>query len=65
MKVSEKNWVGIEPMKKKRSLFEELKQGIEEINQWRAGKITLKTYTVEKNALPAATQKSSGIRTES
>ncbi len=34
----------------KRNLFEELKQGIEEINQWREGKITLKTYKVEKSA---------------
>lgn len=33
---------------KKRNLFEELTQGIEEINQFRAGKITLKTYRVEK-----------------
>lgn len=28
----------------KRNLFEELTQGIEEINQFRTGKITLKTY---------------------
>ncbi|WP_306537113.1 DNA-binding transcriptional regulator [Geobacter sp.] len=33
---------------KKRNLFEELTQGIEEINQFRAGKVTLKTYRVEK-----------------
>lgn len=33
---------------KKRNLFEELTQGIEEINQFRSGKITLKTYRVEK-----------------
>lgn len=33
---------------KKRNLFEELTQGIEEINQFREGKITLKTYRVEK-----------------
>lgn len=32
----------------KRNLFEELKQGVEEINQWREGKITLKTYKLEK-----------------
>jgi putative transcriptional regulator len=32
----------------KRNLFEELKQGIEEISQWREGKITLKTYKVER-----------------
>lgn len=33
---------------KKRNLFEELTQGIEEINQFRTGKITLKTYRGEK-----------------
>lgn len=32
----------------KRNLFEELKQGIGEINQFRAGKLTLKTYRVEE-----------------
>jgi putative transcriptional regulator len=45
----------MEPMKKKRSLFEELKQGIEEINQHLTGKITLKTYTVEKKTMPEVT----------
>ena len=38
-------------MNKKRSLFEELKQGIEEINANKAGKITLRTYKV-KNKPP-------------
>lgn len=42
-------------MKKKRNLFEELVQGIEEINQHLEGKITLKTYTVEPKAKPEVT----------
>jgi putative transcriptional regulator len=37
----------------KRRLFDELVQGIEEINQHLAGKITLKTYTVERTPRPA------------
>jgi putative transcriptional regulator len=37
----------MEPMKK-RNLFEELSQGIEEINRFREGKITLKSYKVEQ-----------------
>jgi putative transcriptional regulator len=37
----------MEPMKK-RNLFEELSQGIEEINLFRAGKLTLKSYKVEQ-----------------
>lgn len=40
---------------KKRNLFEELKQGIEEINQHLAGKITLKSYSVEQQQLPEVT----------
>jgi putative transcriptional regulator len=40
---------------KKRSLFNELMHGIEEINQHLAGKITLKTYTLEKKAMPEIT----------
>lgn len=39
----------MEPMKK-RNLFEELTQGIEEINRFRAGKLTLKSYKVEQSA---------------
>jgi putative transcriptional regulator len=45
----------MEPMKKKRRLFDELVQGIEEINQHLAGKITLKTYTVEPVKKPEMT----------
>ncbi len=45
----------MEPMKNKRNLFEELVQGIEEINQWREGKVTLKTYTVESMSFPEVT----------
>jgi putative transcriptional regulator len=32
---------------KKRRLFDELMEAAEDINQWREGKITLKTYTVD------------------
>lgn len=39
----------------KRNLFDELKQGIEEIEQWRGGKITLKNYTVSPKAKPEVT----------
>lgn len=42
-------------MKKKRNLFEELVQGIEEINQDLEGKITLKTYTPESKSMPDIT----------
>lgn len=42
-------------MKKKRDIFEELAQGIEEINQHLAGKITLKTYTVESRPMQEVT----------
>jgi putative transcriptional regulator len=45
----------MEPMKNKRNIFDELMQGIEEINQHLAGKITLKTYTVESNTMPEVT----------
>jgi putative transcriptional regulator len=45
----------MEQMKKKRNLFDELVQGIEDINQHLAGKITLKTYTVESNPMPEVT----------
>ena len=40
---------------KKRRLFDELVQGIEEINQHLAGKITLKTYKVERPPKPEVT----------
>lgn len=42
-------------MKKKRSLFDELVQGVDEINQHLAGKITLKNYTVERTQMPEVT----------
>jgi putative transcriptional regulator len=45
----------METMKKKRNLFEELVQGIEEINQHLEGKITLKTYRIESTARPEIT----------
>ena len=32
---------------KKRKLFDELMEAVEDINQWREGKITLRTYTAE------------------
>ena len=35
---------------KKRNLFEELQQGVTEINQHLAGKITLKTYKLKRPA---------------
>ncbi len=45
----------MEQMKKERNLFEELIQGIEDINQHLAGKITLKTYKVEQTTKPEVT----------
>jgi putative transcriptional regulator len=42
------------PMKKRR-LFDELMEAVEDINQWREGKITLKTYTVESKKMPEIT----------
>jgi putative transcriptional regulator len=38
--------------KHKRNLFEELKQGIEEINAYKAGKITLRTHVIERKSRP-------------
>lgn len=38
--------------KHKRNLFAELKQGIEEINTYKVGKITLRTHTVKKKPRP-------------
>src|SRR5262249_44935371 len=38
--------------KQKRNLFEELKQGIEEITNFKQGKITLRTITIEKKSPP-------------
>jgi putative transcriptional regulator len=40
---------------KKRNLFEELKQGISEIKRHNAGKITLRSYKVEKKPRPTIT----------
>ena len=37
---------------KKRRLFDELMEAVEDINQWREGKITLKIYTVESKKMP-------------
>jgi putative transcriptional regulator len=42
---------------KKRNLFEELKQGIREINEHKAGKITLRTHKLEKKPRPTITPK--------
>jgi putative transcriptional regulator len=38
--------------KHKRNLYEELKQGIEEINAYKASKITLRTFAVKKRSRP-------------
>ena len=38
---------------KKRNLFEELKQGIQEIKDHKAGKITLRTHKVKNRPRPA------------
>ena len=40
---------------KKPRLFEELMEAVEDINQWREGKITLKTYKVERTPKPDVT----------
>jgi len=53
--LSQKVGGGMEAMKKKRNLFEELVQGIGEINQHLEGKITLKTYRVDPKAKPEIT----------
>jgi putative transcriptional regulator len=42
---------------KKRNLFEELKQGIRELKDHKAGKITLRTHKLEKKARPTITPK--------
>jgi putative transcriptional regulator len=43
--------------KKKRNLFEELKQGISEIKAHKAGKITLRTHKIEKKPRPTLSPK--------
>ena len=48
------------PTQRKRNLFEELKQSIEDINAHKAGKITLRTYTVKKK--PSLTVNANFIR---
>ena len=40
---------------KKPRLFDELMEAVEDINQWREGKITLKTYKVEQIPKPEVT----------
>lgn len=40
---------------KKRNLFEEIKQGIREIEDHKAGKITLRTHKLEKKPCPSIT----------
>lgn len=42
---------------KKRNLFEELKQGIQEIKDHQAGKITLRTHKIEKKPRPTVSPK--------
>jgi putative transcriptional regulator len=42
---------------KKRNLFEELKQGIQEIKDHKVGKITLRTHKIEKKPRPSVTPK--------
>jgi len=37
----------MEQAKKNAGLFEELMEAVEDINQWREGKISLNTYTAE------------------
>ena len=40
---------------KKRNLFEEIKQGILEVEKHKAGKITLRTHKIEINPSPKIT----------
>jgi putative transcriptional regulator len=42
-------------MEKKKRLIDELMEAVEDINQWREGKITLKTYSVESNKMEKVT----------
>jgi len=42
-------------MEKKNRLIDELMEAVEDISQWREGKITLKTYTVESNQMERVT----------
>ena len=45
----------MEKTAKKRRLFDELMEAVEDINQHLAGKITLKTYTVATKQMPEVT----------
>lgn len=45
----------MEKFVKKRRLFDELMEAVEDINQWREGKVTLKTYTLESKSMPEVT----------
>jgi len=40
---------------KKRRLFDELMEAVKDVDQWREGKVTLKTYTLESNSIPEVT----------
>jgi putative transcriptional regulator len=40
---------------KKPRLFDELAQAFDELDQWKQGKITLKTYTIESKPAPEVT----------
>ena len=42
-------------MEKKKRLIDELMEAVEDINQWREGKITLKTYTLESKQMEKVT----------
>ena len=43
------------PENKKPRLFDELVEAFDELKQWKAGKITLKTYKVEQKTRPEVT----------
>ncbi len=43
------------PRSKKPRLFDELVQAFDELKQWKEGKITLKTYKVERTPKPEVT----------
>jgi len=45
----------MEKTAKKRRLFDELMEAVEDINQHLEGKITLKTYSVESKSMPEVT----------
>jgi len=43
------------PEKTKPKLFDELAQALDELKDWKEGKITLKSYTVERAPKPEVT----------